>query len=71
MYQRPNEHVGIFRRHWSLILGCFFPVSILNRNKLYVHDNDKKTNMACHEGIDAIRKNLFEANLFFFLMSLL
>ena len=25
----PNVHIRIFRKHWSLILGCFFPVSIL------------------------------------------
>ena len=26
----PNVHIRIFRKRWSLILGCFFPVSILN-----------------------------------------
>ena len=25
----PNVHIHIFRKCWSLILGCFFPVSIL------------------------------------------
>ena len=25
-----NLHIRIFRKRWSLILGCFFPVSILN-----------------------------------------
>ena len=32
MYQRPkypNVHIRIFRKRWSLILGSFFPVSIL------------------------------------------
>ena len=26
----PNVSIRIFRKRWSLILGCFFPVSILN-----------------------------------------
>ena len=26
---RTNVHVRIFRKRWSLILGCFFPVNIL------------------------------------------
>ena len=26
----PNLHIRIFRKRWSLILGCFFPVSIPN-----------------------------------------
>ena len=26
----PDVHIRIFRKRWSLILGCFFPVSILN-----------------------------------------
>ena len=29
----PNAHIRIFRKHWSLILGYFFPVSILKVNK--------------------------------------
>ena len=32
MYQRPKFHIRIFRKRWSLILGYFFPVSILNPN---------------------------------------
>ena len=27
-----NVHIRIFRKRWSLILGCFFPVSILKEN---------------------------------------
>ena len=27
----PNVHIRIFRKHWSLILGCFFPLSILKK----------------------------------------
>ena len=30
MNQRPNVNIRVFRKRWSLILGCFFPVSILN-----------------------------------------
>ena len=30
MYNDPNIHNHIFRKHQSLILGCFFPVTILN-----------------------------------------
>ena len=26
----PNVHIHIFRKRWSLILRCYFPVSILN-----------------------------------------
>ena len=26
----PNVNIRIFRKRWSLILGCFFAVSILN-----------------------------------------
>ena len=26
----PNVDIRIFGKRWSLILGCFFPVSILN-----------------------------------------
>ena len=26
----PNVHIRIFRQRWSLILGCSFPVNILN-----------------------------------------
>ena len=29
----PNVHIHIFRKCWSLILGCFFTVSILNQNQ--------------------------------------
>ena len=29
-----NVHIRIFRKRWSLILGCFFPVSILKQVKL-------------------------------------
>ena len=29
----PNVHIPIFRKRWSLILGSFFPVSILNELK--------------------------------------
>ena len=35
MYQRPKcifTTIRIFRKRWSLILGCFFPVRILNFN---------------------------------------
>ena len=32
MYQRPSVHIRIFCKRWSLILGCFFPVSILNED---------------------------------------
>ena len=33
----PNVHIRIFRKHWSLILGCFFPVSTLKKQKqLYI-----------------------------------
>ena len=27
----PNVHICTFRKRWSLILGCFFPVSILKK----------------------------------------
>ena len=27
----PNVHIHIFRKCWSLILGCFFPVKILKK----------------------------------------
>ena len=27
----PNVNISIFRKRWSLILGCFFPVSILKQ----------------------------------------
>ena len=26
----PNDHTHTFRKRWSIIWGCFFPVSILN-----------------------------------------
>ena len=33
MYQRPKYvHIRIFRKCWSLILGCLFPVSILKHS---------------------------------------
>ena len=38
MYQHPNDHIRIFRKRWSLILGCFFPVSILKDQKTGVFD---------------------------------
>ena len=31
MTNDPNVHIHVFRKRWSLILGCFFPVSILKR----------------------------------------
>ena len=31
----PNVNIRIFRKRWSLILGCFFPVSILNTLRRY------------------------------------
>ena len=31
----PNVNIRIFRRRWSLILGCFFPVSILNTTVIW------------------------------------
>ena len=30
MYQRPKCPYSYFHKRWSLILGCFFPVSIRN-----------------------------------------
>ena len=27
----PNINIRLFRKGWSLVLGCFFPVSILNK----------------------------------------
>ena len=50
----PNVHICIFCKRGSLILGCFFPVSILNEdfenvcnwfvdNKLSIHFGDDKT----------------------------
>ena len=30
MHQRTNVNIRIFRKRWSLTLGCFFPVNILN-----------------------------------------
>ena len=32
----PNVHIRIFRKHWSLILGCLFPVSTVNSRKSVV-----------------------------------
>ena len=29
----PNAHIRIFRKRWSLILGYFFPVTIVNKYK--------------------------------------
>ena len=40
MYQHPNVHIRIFRKRWCLILGCFFPVSIL---KLPFHNTLSKS----------------------------
>ena len=33
MYNDPNIHIRIFCKRWSLILGWFFPVSILNHSQ--------------------------------------
>ena len=30
MYQQPNVRIRVFRKRWGLILGCFFPVGMLN-----------------------------------------
>ena len=30
LFQFSNVDIHIFRKRWSLILGCFFPVSNLN-----------------------------------------
>ena len=41
----PNVHIRICRKHWSLILGCFFPVSIpniYNLKKNYLSKNNSK-----------------------------
>ena len=35
MYQDPSINIRIFRKRWSLILGCFFPVSILKNTYFY------------------------------------
>ena len=32
----PNVHIRIFRKSWSLIFGCFFPVSILKFTYFYI-----------------------------------
>ena len=32
----PNVHIYIFHKHWSLILGCFFPVSIHKWNTEFI-----------------------------------
>ena len=34
MHNDPNVNIRIFLKHWSLTLGCFFPVSILKAIKI-------------------------------------
>ena len=40
MYQRPKCPCSYFSGRWILILGCFFPVSILNNfYSVYIKNN--------------------------------
>ena len=43
----PYVHIIAFRKHWSFIWGCFFPVSILETYSAAIISSDFNTNVSC------------------------
>ena len=53
----PNVYIRIFCKHWSLILRCFFPVSILQYSSTMPQNGDCQS-FQCHYLIPSIQFTL-------------
>ena len=57
----PMTHVytRIFRTRWSLILGWFFPVSILNVHKMFKRRLERFLNVLCTFNLHPLSAGMF------------